>query len=470
MTATRVREVDPIDQQQYREALRYLYDRINYERMAGGNGRYRFRLLRMRRLLEQLGLEHYLYRPGRRACLPVVHIAGTKGKGSTATLVAAALSRSGLKTGLYTSPHLAHLEERFRIDGCECSHADLATLVGRLRRELDTLDDAPATAASFFELTTALALMHFDAAQCDAIVLEVGLGGRLDSTNVCASTVTAITSIGLDHQQVLGDTLEQIAAEKAGIIKPHVPVVSGAVQPAATRVIRDTAAANQSELLELGRDFAVDYRPDDRWGSQVEYRRVAGDAPPRPFLLGLEGEHQVRNAGVAIACLEELEQQGVSVHWPGALEAFGNVACPARIEPLAMPNDTVAIVDAAHNEDSIDALCRCIADRRGSREVTVVFGTSRDKPAAAMLSRLSEVADRFILTRYQANPRYRPSESLLTMVPAPLATETSVIDDPVAACTSGLDRAMPGGLLVVCGSFFLVAETRDYLARLACEP
>ena len=250
-------ESHPVDDQAYREALGFLYDRIDYERMASETARYPFRLQRTNQLLEQLGLGEYLHSQTNQPKVPIIHIAGTKGKGSTAAMVAAALSAAGLRTGLYTSPHLHRLEERFQIGGQPCTSSDLVSLVARVEPITESIAHQANRSPSFFELITAIALLHFDASHCDAIVLEVGLGGRLDSTNVCAPSVTAITSIGLDHQHVLGESLAEIAAEKAGICKPGVPSVSGVVGREAAEVIEARALQGGSTLFQLGRDFFI---------------------------------------------------------------------------------------------------------------------------------------------------------------------------------------------------------------------
>lgn len=468
MKTSRVDEADQGAEQAYREALGFLYDRINYERMASGSTRYPFRLRRIRELLERLGLQRYLHHSGQSATVPLVHIAGTKGKGSAAALVAAGLSESGLKTGLYTSPHLSHLEERFRVDAACCQRDHVITLVDRLRGAVDQLDLRRGPPPSFFELTTAMALMHFEASGCDAIVLEVGLGGRLDSTNVCAPSVTAITSIGLDHQHVLGDTLEQIATEKAGIIKGGVPLVSGVNSLPAADVIRRVASAHRSTLYEIDRDFSFRCYPDQDWGSRVTYHNRSDPSPcGRSLRLELDGEHQAHNAAVAMACLDVLRDQGVPVRGEAVARGFAKLRCPGRIERFLMPDDAIAIVDAAHNEDSIAALCRCLSRRCDRRQVTVVFGTSRDKSAAPMLDALATVADQLVLTQFQRNPRYVTTDALLRLVPDPMRSRVTVVSDPIEACKMGLRQATPGGALVVCGSFFLVAETRDWIANAA---
>jgi len=471
----------------YRRALDFLYNRINYERIATNTtARYPFRLHRMRELLRRLGLEKYLYDQSYahpRPTVPLVHIAGTKGKGSTASMVAAALTAAGLRTGLYTSPHLHCLEERFRIDGLPCSPQQTVQLVEQIEPILAASHDAPAMATpSFFELTTAMALLHFESQRCDAVVLEVGLGGRLDSTNVCHPSVTAITPIGLDHQHVLGNTVTEIAAEKAGIIKSGIPVICGisAADPHQADVIDVIArrAADQgAPLYLLDRDFAFDYTPQSDWGSQVHFRSAMAPLPSSVSLeLTLEGRHQASNAAVAIALVHVLASQGIANRHGEALrleavgQGIGQLRCDARIERFDLPHDVVVIVDAAHNQDSIAALCQTVKQRAPGRQVTVVFGTSQDKSADVMLRQLAQIADSLVLTQYTGNPRFQVIENLLTLVPESLAARTHTAQDPMVACQLGLQLATPGGWMIVCGSFFLAAETHQWLAAFTTDP
>jgi dihydrofolate synthase/folylpolyglutamate synthase len=456
----------------YRDALRYLYDRINYERLApASSARYPFRLKRFAELMRQLNLRGYLYADSPVPAVPLVHVAGTKGKGSVSSLVAAAISASGLRTGLYTSPHLQKLEERFRVDGATCTSDDFVSLVGRVQSAAQELEQTRG-GLSFFELTTAMAMLHFDTCQCDAVVIEVGLGGRLDSTNVLAPSVSVITSIGMDHQHVLGHDLVSIAKEKAGIIKPVAPVVSGVQDPEASRVVRDQSDRHGVQHFELGRDFTFDHLPLPDWGSTVEFH---GMTPPLSreisVRMAMEGRHQARNAAIALATLDLLRATPpasnshaclASLNLEAIRAAFSQTQCEARLEYARWPHDVVSILDASHNEDSINALCCCLRDRSANRPITIVFGTSLDKDAEVMLSSLSQLANRLILTRYHGNPRFRPPEELAALVPESIRGVTSIMDDPLDACRVGHRLASPGGTLVICGSFFLAAETRDW--------
>ena len=387
----------------------YLYGRINYEKLVNSGRRYPFRLRRMVELLVRLDLAHWVHpshlqsdsdenetehveelsleKVTAKHPVPIVHIAGTKGKGSTATMVASALTAAGIKTGVYTSPHLHQLEERFRIDGQICSPAELVGLVDRVRLVANEMAEDDAGEPTFFELTTAISLLHFHLGKCQAVVLEVGLGGRLDSTNVCLPTVSVITSIGLDHQHVLGDTKELIAAEKAGIIKPGVPVVCGVTEPGPQSVIADIAQTNHAQLFQLDRDFKVQSETDPDWGSRMSFISLASTLESMAEIqLSLEGAHQTRNASLAIAVVQILAQLNLHHVDDDALRtALANLTCEGRIERYRLPNDVTVIIDAAHNDDSISALCEAIRKRAPTNAppITFIFGTSIDKDAQA---------------------------------------------------------------------------------------
>lgn len=306
-------------------------------------------------------------------------------------------------------------------------------------------------------------MLHFDSSKCDAIVLEVGLGGRLDSTNVCSPSVTAITSIGLDHQHVLGETLTEIAAEKSGIIKPNVPVVSGVIDDDAADVVSSFALKQDSRLYQIGRDFDFQCSPADDWGSKLIFQ---GDSSPLSenleVSLQMEGEHQARNAAIAIAISDLLRDQGLSIGTTALRQGLDQLTCIGRIERFSLPHDVIGIVNAAHNPDSINALCDTLRHRAANRSIVVVFGTSVDKDAEAMLRMITAVTDQIVLTRFWGNPRFQPTNVLKQRISPELRSQCVAIEDPVQACQTALDRVTPGGTLVVCGSFFLAAETRRW--------
>lgn len=494
----------PTEDLDYLAAIEYLYSRIDYERTADSRP-YPFRLRRMRELLDRLELRCVAGDE-----IPVVHIAGTKGKGSTATMVAAMLTAGGVRTGLYTSPHLIDLAERFVVDGELATRGEVIDLVNSVRRVADRLADSESGPPTFFELTTAIALLHFRRQGCQAVVLEVGLGGRLDSTNVCRPAVTAITSIGLDHQHILGNSLAEIASQKAGIIKPAVPVVSGVSEGPAAAVIESISRKQRAPIYRLGRDFDFHIRPSGRdvndesdcdtaadrqpqWSSRLDIcgrddlplntgePSVAIDrvavTPRHDWRLPLGGNHQGRNAAVACMILDLLNaattDPRVTAESPPRLataigldsqaRGLAAVRCAGRIERFLAADQTEVILDTAHNVDSIAALCETLRERAAGRTVTVIFGTSRDKDHRPMLEQLVGVANRLILTRYHGNPRYRPPADMLLDLPAGFISQTE--ESPATALTIARQAAQPPGehLIVVCGSFFLAAEVRPLL-------
>jgi dihydrofolate synthase/folylpolyglutamate synthase len=360
---------------------------------------------------------------------------------------------------------LVDLEERFVVDGQCASKPEVASLVTAVRDAAQCLASSDAGPPTFFELTTAVALLHFKRRDCQAVVLEVGLGGRLDSTNVCVPTVTAITSIGLDHQHILGNTLGEIAFQKAGIIKPGVPVVSGLSGGEAAEVIDRVAHERGAPLVKIGVDFDYCVEPlSETWGSRFDLISKHSSIRDRfGWHLPLDGTHQGRNAAIACTIMDLLEQRGTGSALDSQATGLAQVKCVGRIERFTMPDGCEVILDTSHNIDSISALCDCLEKRAAKRKVTIIFGTSRDKDHVAMLQRLCDTADRLILTRYHGNPRFRETAELLAALPP---GRTAVIHEcPATALAIARQDAQPptDHLIVVCGSFFLAAEVRPLL-------
>lgn len=457
----------PNEDRDYQTAITYLYQQINYERTAEQRP-YPFRLRRMRLLLDALDLGGMAGDE-----VPVVHIAGTKGKGSTASMIAAMLTAAGLRTGLYTSPHLQRLEERFTVDGEMPHPGEVVEIVAQVRGAAERLARGDGGGPTFFELTTAVALSRFRRASCDAVVLEVGLGGRLDSTNVCKPAVTAITSIGLDHQHLLGNTVGQIARQKAGIIKPGVPIISGLTAGEPADVIAACAAARNAPLYRRGHQFDAEVRPQaSGWGAQFDLRSYHPQIRSRSaWPLPLEGSHQGRNAAIACAAVDLLQACGVATELSDQAAALATLRCAGRIERFSLPGHADLILDTAHNVDSIAALCDVIRQRAAGRQVTVIFGTSCDKDYQGMIAQLAAIDVRFIFTRYHGNPRYRAPTELLQALHRcrPCRQDEEIDEQPSAALRRAWEQAVPpeNHLLVICGSFFLAAELRPQLLNAA---
>lgn len=452
----------------YRAALDALYGRLNYER-AGmpplGSGD--LRIGRMRRLLRRLGDPH--------DALKIVHVAGTKGKGSTCAMIAAVQGAAGRRVGLATSPHLHRLEERFVVDGREVDEAGLVELHDAVRPAVEAFDredpHADARPLTFFEVTTAMTLLFFARRRVDLAVLEVGMGGRLDSTNAVRPLVSAITSISFDHVKQLGPTLAHIAAEKAGIIKRRGRVVSGVTDTEPRDAIRRVARQRRATLIELDSHFRVELeapdhppdRPDNGRARVVTCRRDWGRLD-----LPLPGRHQARNLAVALAALDELAEidPALAVTIEQADHAFAGLTWPARVEVLG--RDPWLIIDGAHNVASAEALADTLRHSFPAVPRTLVFGTSKDKDLEGQLRALLPLFDRVVATRYVENPRAVPPNEIAETVERLSGLRTQIAHDPPAALESARRITPATGLICVTGSLFLAAESRAVL--LGLEP
>jgi dihydrofolate synthase/folylpolyglutamate synthase len=401
----------------------------------------------IRRMLANLG------NPQRR--YPCVHIAGTNGKGSVASGIASVLRASGYRVGLYTSPHLMRFNERIQIDGTEIADADIVRLYRRVRRALP--DGREPT---FFEFTTAMALDEFARRKVDWAVIETGMGGRLDATNVVTPSVTVVTNVSLEHREYLGSTLAAIAFEKAGIIKRRVPVVTGVSQPAALEVIRRTAQRKSAPLYGMGRDFSV-----RRSGAQA-FRYFGLHHRWDGLATALQGRYQVDNAALVLAACEILQRtapgielesirRGLAAHrWPGRLETV----CEA---PWVM-------VDGAHNLEAARQLARHLSERLEGRRLTLVVGILDDKPYRAMLRRLLPFAQRVIATQARIT-RALPAATVAAFARTMVA-DVTVEPDVAAALRLAVSTASPGSLTLAAGSLYVVGEVKAALAQTGVQP
>ncbi|MBX3421624.1 MAG: bifunctional folylpolyglutamate synthase/dihydrofolate synthase [Pirellulaceae bacterium] len=465
--------------QDYAAALCMLYERINYEKQnhAAPYTSQHYRLDRMRELLACLGHPDRQY--------PIIHIAGTKGKGTTATLLHDALSTAGWRVGLYTSPHLVRLEERFRVNGNQCSPEELVGLTGQVIDAAHQLENAGWERPTFFELTTAMGMLYFAQQQVNCTVLEVGLGGRLDSTNVCQPILSVITSISLDHQTQLGETISQIAGEKAGIIKPRVPVISTARHPDARQIIERVAAAHESPLMLLERDFSVHWQatsfmpPTSMENSsgpvaEVVYRTLTeGRSSPlanTKWRTRMLGRHQADNLAGAITALDwMLSDAGYHFEFDALRSGIASSHAPARLQIVG--RSPLRLIDTAHNPVSIAAALQALDDHFPNQPRTIVFACSRDKDYRDMLRQILPNCQRLICTRFLENPRAVSPEQLRQIAAEfyDQATNNSVnkdqrrptieqADNPCAAWRRALQTAGQNGLIIAMGSFFLAAE------------
>jgi dihydrofolate synthase / folylpolyglutamate synthase len=444
----------------YQERLDYLYSRLNYERRGMPRAPRELRLSRMRRLLRRLGDPHNRLR--------IIHVAGTKGKGSTAAMLAAALTASGVRTGLYCSPHLHCLEERFLIDGTPTLQSEFVALVDDVREAVEWLErDDPRhgeRGSTFFEITTAMGLLHFARRNVGAVVLEVGMGGRLDSTNVVHPAVSVITSISFDHTRQLGNTLTAIATEKAGIFKRGRLAISGVGDGEPREAIRRIAERHRCPLRELGADFWYDAIAPE----PPLIRPTAGMVEARTWRtqwgrlsLPLLGPHQAHNAAVALAALDALAEvePALTVTRDDVAHGFASLKWPARVEVVG--EKPWLVIDGAHNSASAAALAETLRSCFPPTRRTLIFGTTREKDLEGQLKALLPSFDVIIATRYVENPRSVAPEDIAAAVLELSGQTARLASDPAEALEMARQLTAPEDLICVTGSLFLAAESRE---------
>jgi dihydrofolate synthase/folylpolyglutamate synthase len=451
--------------QTYEQAIGFLFDRTNFERTPAFS-KQDFKLDRMRRLLELLD------NPQNR--LPCIHIAGTKGKGSTAIMLAEMLLAAGHRVGLYTSPHIDAFEERMQVAGQRPTPNQIVALVRRVQIAVRQCESDPQPFnPTFFEATTALAWLFFESQQTEIVVLEVGLGGRLDSTNVCSPLACVLTTISRDHTQLLGSTFSQIAAEKAGIVKPGVAVISGVTGDDAQTVIAETCRQQGAELWQLNREFSYEYAPTRPGLDFGTFGSVSVTTPHQHWpamTLPLAGEHQAHNAAVALATIDRLRKLDWNVSPDTAQSGLSHVRWPMRIEVVA--RRPTVIVDAGHNWESISALGRTLDESYGnsstgqtnSRRV-LIFAATKDKDVLGLARQLLPRFDSIILTQYLHNPRSVSAESLWRLMQTVSDVPCHVATTPAEAWRIARRITTPDDLICVTGSFFIAAEVRELILR-----
>jgi dihydrofolate synthase/folylpolyglutamate synthase len=433
----------------YRDAIAYILQRAGYDRgfVANPFDAETVGLQRTEWLLAQL--DH----PERR--YPVVHIAGTNGKGSTAACVAAILQAAGLRVGLYTTPHLHTFRERIQIDGRPIPEEHFAALTGELvpLNRLLAAEHPDWGEATAFELSTVLAFLGFARASMQAAVIEVGLGGRLDATNVVLPEVSVITPVSFDHTHVLGNTLTSIATEKGGIIKPGRPVICGLQPPEALMTLERLAAERGSPFFVAGRDWRVSRPPDgfDLLGPWGGYRNLR---------LSLIGPYQVENAATAVAACWMLGQGGLPVSEQAIRDGLAAVRWPGRLE-VVRERPTI-IVDGAHNAGGAEQLAAAIRASFRWRRLTLILGTGHGKDVEGIIRALAPIADHLIVTASR-HPRAVPSAWIAAVVSTGIRASTRVDEAETldAALVLALAEAESDDLICVAGSLYLVAEARE---------
>lgn len=446
---TRLR-VDPVTS--FAAAIAYLDHHINLERLRNLRaGADTFRLDRMYEICRLLGHPE--------KSLNCVHVAGTKGKGSTVGMLAGALTAAGLTVGSYTSPHLIELTERIRIDGIPIGRADFTTCVREVARAARGLKK---DRLHFFEILTAAAFVHFAEKAVDIAIIEVGLGGRLDATNVIVPQVAVVTPISFDHMELLGDTLTLIAREKAGIFKSGVPAICAEQPPEAERSLRNHARRVGCRISVVGREISYQIDETQLRGQKGVQRRVQIEVEGRawgPVGPAMSGIHQAANAATTLAALDALRESGLRFSRRRAEEGIERTRVAGRLQVLA--ENPVMIVDGAHNAASVDAVVRTLQEQYPSRSLTLVFGCAADKDVRGMLPLLAAAADHVIFTR-AANTRRSLAPGDLRNAWKSLCESPCQVDQTLGGAInrakqlSGVD-----GVICILGSFYLAGEAME---------
>jgi len=435
----------------YQKALEYLYSYVDFSlQKAVTYSPERFKLERMQALVASLGNPQAAY--------PCIHVAGTKGKGSVSVLCASALSQAGYKVGLYTSPHLDDYAERIQINGEFIPHADLVTLAEQIKPHVAAIPEL-----TTFEITTALAFMYFAMQKVNAAVIEVGLGGRLDATNVVLPEVSVITSISYDHTYLLGNTLTEIAGEKAGIIKPGIPVVVSPQEEEARIVLERIARERDAPLLQVGRDILFKEVSHTLDGQTLQVWTPGGKNGSPRLTIPLLGSHQVVNAATAFASLQVFDQMGVKIGLKDIKGGFANAFWPGRFEIIQ--KSPAVILDCAHNRDSAQKLRFTLEEYYPGEKVHLVFGASEDKDIQGMLSELLPVVEELYLVK-SFHPRAIEPDKLVDMV-SPFDRPVHVIDQIPDALEKAIQNLGTDQVVLVTGSIFVVAEARKYWEKKA---
>jgi dihydrofolate synthase/folylpolyglutamate synthase len=429
----------------YTKALDYLYSYVDYSlKHSSELAKAEFNLDRMFALMEELGNPQAKY--------PIIHVAGTKGKGSVSALCAAALQAAGYKVGLYTSPHLLDYVERIRVNGEPISHEQMIELVEKVKPAVARIPKL-----TTFEITTALGFLAFAENDVNAAVIEVGLGGRLDATNIVTPKVSVITSLSYDHMAVLGDTLAKIAGEKAGIIKPEIPVVSAPQAAEALEVLQRIARERDCPFVLVGEDVKFERLTSSLDGQTLrlrDHRPSKIDLQPSTldFKLPLLGEHQIQNAATAYAALKA---SSIEISDEAIQKGFSQVQWPARFEVVR--RDPPVIFDSAHNQDSFEKLYKTLEEHFPDKKVYLIFGASEDKNIPGMFAEMKPKIKKLIVTRAD-HPRALEPERIIE-----LANQAALESEAVTPVETALKRALElsekdGSIVLSAGSMFVTAE------------
>jgi dihydrofolate synthase/folylpolyglutamate synthase len=423
-----------MNQNEYQQSLDYLYGLEKFGMIFG--------LTQVERILEALGNPHRE--------VQAIHIGGTNGKGSTAAMMASILQKEGYRMGLYTSPHLIRFTERIKVNGKEIEKEEVAELAGWMKERIEAAGiPSPFT---FFDFTTAMGLLYFKQKMVDLAILEVGLGGRLDSTNVIDPLLSIITNIAKDHEEYLGRSILKIAREKAGIIKKGRPLITGAVQPQVLRLFSKVCREKGTAYYRVGKEFRYVQNEERHFDYEGLHRKLWG------ISLNLGGPHQIINATTALGAMEVLDDLGYPVSNDAMIEGLKEVEWPGRLEMVC--SSPRVVLDGAHNPAGALVLKESLGKEFQYRHLILLLGVMKDKDIKSILHLLAPLADHLILTR----PHYdrAASPALLKKTLGRSGKKAEIVEDLEEAIEKGLSMTQDEDLLCITGSLYTVGEARAY--------
>ncbi len=418
----------------YQQSLDYLYGLERFGMIFG--------LTQVSRILESIGNPHKE--------IQAIHIGGTNGKGSTAAIIASILQKEGYRVGLYISPHLIRFTERIKVNGKEIEEEEVATLTEWMRKRIEEAGIIPPF--TFFDFTTAMAFHYFKEKMVDLSVVEVGLGGRLDSTNVIDPLISIITNISKDHEEQLGSSILSIAREKAGIIKKGKPLITAVTQPHVLRLFSKICKEKRAPLFRVGKHFRHERCEDGSFNYEGIYRKLWG------LRLNLKGLHQIINATTALGALEVLEDYGYPISIDAMVEGLKDVEWPGRLEVVCQ--SPKVILDGAHNPAGAVVLKKALKEEFQYQHLILLIGMMKDKDIESVLHQLSHIADHVILSRPHTERAAPPQ--LLKQILGRNGHKAEIVEDLHEAITKGLSLTGREDLFCITGSLYTVGEAKAY--------